>query len=406
MNNKVKGLLAGLACSLLISFLFLVICFSFFNSRIYELRKHSYAVMARNLAKDENYPENLLRFREREKARGLCEFPFWIVDKDRKVYISSPSIPLPQEIDPFMQQALSLAPGDYLEAKMGWNFLWPRYVFTRVQDGRDRIVIVRDMGTGPIPRNLIRLSSIVFFFTFLVWIAFGLLALLYIRVKSKARFELLQELAHDIRTPLTSLRTAADTLMIKDCPISEESRGTLLQVVQNESNYLENLIADLFFLSELQVAGASPASVPLDTILEEEVRRSALQGRVEVYLKIDGAQEHPVMIPNEVLFRRLFSNVLANAVHAARERVDVSSRVDERRILITIVDDGPGMSGEQIRDFGIKRKIRDFRGRDFKGSLGLGSVIIRTLVSHLNGKLRVANRVDRSGLEVSIEFPV
>jgi K+-sensing histidine kinase KdpD len=111
------------------------------------------------------------------------------------------------------------------------------------------------------------------------------------------------------------------------------------------------------------------------------------------------------------LLRRLFRNALENAVSFARTEVSVvveSAGSGELRILVR--DDGPGLSESALKSFGERRVSRTFeRTKGSRLSLGLGSVIMRTVAEIHRGKVVATNRKDPdgkvSGAEIQISLP-
>ena len=65
------------------------------------------------------------------------------------------------------------------------------------------------------------------------------------------RRELLQELGHDLKTPLTSLSTSLETLEAHEDQITKKDRGELLSLMRGELAYFIQLLDDLFFISEI-----------------------------------------------------------------------------------------------------------------------------------------------------------
>jgi K+-sensing histidine kinase KdpD len=109
------------------------------------------------------------------------------------------------------------------------------------------------------------------------------------------------------------------------------------------------------------------------------------------------------------LVSRLFRNALDNAVRYARSSVRVSVRRNGESIEVAIEDDGDGMSVEAMANFGQRRSRRFFGSAGSTAtSLGLGSVIIRTIVELHHGRLALASRaVDPTvhGTRMMISFP-
>jgi signal transduction histidine kinase len=232
-----------------------------------------------------------------------------------------------------------------------------------------------------------------------------------------ARKDLLSELSHDIRTPLTSLKTSIETLYEHLDVMPKEEQREFLEVSRAELNYFVQLIDDLFFIADLGEPRYKQATQRIDLLdlLHEETKSRQSQGKIsdlnrESHVKWDlnlqnlSANE-AVILGDPLLIRRLFKNVLDNAAKHARTRVELQLMISaaDNRYLVKVIDDGPGISDEAIALFGSRRKQRLSNVRPSQGiSLGLGSVIMKTILELHGGALRI----DRyNGTQVSIILP-
>ncbi len=211
-----------------------------------------------------------------------------------------------------------------------------------------------------------------------------------------ARRELLQELGHDLRTPLTSLRTAIETLAAHGEQMSAGDRAEFFAVVTGELGYFRKLVDDLFFIAELDEPGyrLGAECIDLTELLGAELRtlessrRSAAQPTLRLEMPEPG--QALSVRGSAHLVSRLFRNVLDNAARYARNRIRVTLQRQQDMVAVTIEDDGPGMSAEAIASFGQRhgRRLPATAG-SFGASLGLGSVIVKTIVELHGGRFRL-----------------
>lgn len=235
----------------------------------------------------------------------------------------------------------------------------------------------------------------------------------------QARKHLLEELSHDLRTPLTSLRTSVETLSehFEEMPAPE--RKELIAVARTELGYFLHLIDDLFFIADIGEPRykKSTREIDLPELLREEIRsREAREKRVgEVAASgrtplrwefaCDEGARGPIL-GDPLLIQRLFKNALDNAAkHAGSSvRVVVSALVDS--LVVKVEDDGVGISDEAIGGFAQRRRHR----QEGDGvSLGLGSVIMRTILELHGGRL-VIRRLEgleknRQGTQLTLFLP-
>lgn len=232
----------------------------------------------------------------------------------------------------------------------------------------------------------------------------------------RARRELLQELGHDLRTPLTSMRTAIETLAAHGNAMSASERDEFMNVVSGELAYFSKLIDDLFFIAEIEEPRyrKNAERINLAELLASELHAAQASPRAGKDLRIalntapDDA-DACVIQGDSYLVSRLFRNAIDNAARHARSRVSASVTRNGESIDVVIEDDGEGMPAEAIAKFGQRRSHRFFGGAgSMATSLGLGSVIIRTIIELHHGRLALASRASDPavpGTRMTISFP-
>lgn len=225
-----------------------------------------------------------------------------------------------------------------------------------------------------------------------------------------SRTNLLQELAHDLRTPIASLRGLIETLEMRNAKLDEKARAELFGLAQKEIDYFARLIEDLLFLAQVRDPRYlnSGRVVDVTDIVREQIDRRRADGDIQIVT--EGLDNLPLLVRgDEVLLKRLIRNAIDNAVSFAKSRVVINMR-DSR---ITVQDDGPGFSDQALKTFGEKRFSR-FVGeqngdsQNQRLSVGLGSVIMATVCHVHGGKIEAANLEHegrRIGAEIRIELP-
>lgn len=211
----------------------------------------------------------------------------------------------------------------------------------------------------------------------------------------KKRKELLQELGHDLRTPLTSLQTNFETLQIHGEKLSVEDKNALYDVLCGEIDYFKDLIEKLMTIASLDEPHykASTEHVNLKEILQQEIKaRQSNPNNQLIWQLHDSLEKTEMVLGDSHLLLRLLRNGLDNASRYAETKVSISLHKAGDKIKITIQDDGPGLDEEAIANFGMRK---EFRGRKItKGghfSLGLGSVIMKTITDLHNGSIEISN---------------
>jgi two-component system sensor histidine kinase ChvG len=236
---------------------------------------------------------------------------------------------------------------------------------------------------------------------------------LYARIEAIERFA--ADVSHELKNPLTSLRSAVETLPIAR---SEESRKRLLEIIQHDVRRLDRLITDISDASRLdaELAREDSAPVRVDSLLESLVdARSAIArpGRnPQVVLDVARARAKNAYLVagHEIRIGQVVNNLLDNAssfVPANGGRIDIALRRRGARVEIEVSDNGPG-----IPDGNFERIFERFytdrpEEEGFGQNSGLGLSISRQIVEAHGGTITVRNRKPpATGACFTVSLPV
>jgi two-component system sensor histidine kinase KdpD len=197
---------------------------------------------------------------------------------------------------------------------------------------------------------------------------------------------LLRAVSHDLRTPLTAISAAGEA--VASPSLSERERQELAAVIEEEARRLSRLVDNLLDLSRLEAGAAEPRR---EWTSVEELLRSALAEVAakpdEFALSID--RELPLIRVDPVQLERAFVNVLENARrHSNGHSVSVRARAVRDRVIVRVVDRGPGIPPAQLeRVFEPFYRAGTSTG-GHRGS-GLGLAIARGFTEASAGTLHV-----------------
>lgn len=233
--------------------------------------------------------------------------------------------------------------------------------------------------------------------------------LLVSRIKAgeEARINLLQELAHDLRTPVASLKSMLETLHMKREGLDQRLYEELTSLSIKEIDYFARLVEDLLLLAQVTEPKYSIKKSEMDIVelidgeIENIATRYSAMGR-DIRFQREFPQPALELKCDPHLMKRLVRNALENAYSFAKGNVSVAIRIDDEPAggfaSIVVIDDGPGLSSEALAAFGEKRITRVItEGGDGRVSVGLGSVIMKAVVGLHEGKLSVRNLYSESG---------
>ena len=206
---------------------------------------------------------------------------------------------------------------------------------------------------------------------------------------------LLRSVSHDLRSPLTAIMTSAEALRI--APDEE-----LVTAILEEGTRLSRLIDNLLDLSRLEAHAAEPRP-ELSSV--EEVIGAAVQDVPEGDFRVAVDGDLPLVSADPAQLERAFANLLENAHrHSGGHPVSVRARDVGGRILVRVVDRGPGIpKAQKERIFEpFYRSGTDQTGH--RGS-GLGLAIVRGFVEANGGRVWVESLPDQATSFV-VELPV
>ncbi|MGB6171690.1 MAG: sensor histidine kinase [Xanthobacteraceae bacterium] len=222
---------------------------------------------------------------------------------------------------------------------------------------------------------------------------------LYSRIEGIESFA--ADVAHELKNPLTSLRSAVETLPVAK---TEESRGRLLNIIQHDVRRLDRLISDISDASrldaELQRQEAAPVDLAklLSTLVAvaNEVKRD---DGVKVTLKFEGGGTRAFQVPgHDSRLGQIVDNLIENArsFSPAGGTVRVTCRRLRNQIEVYVDDDGPGVR-DGVREKIFERFYTDRPHQGFGQNSGLGLSISKQIVDAHGGSIWVENRIGAPG---------
>lgn len=224
----------------------------------------------------------------------------------------------------------------------------------------------------------------------------------------RSQNQLLKDISHEIRSPLTRL-TLAVGLAKTNCHGTDD----LLERIEREAERIEHMLAQLLTVARLDGGGATFASgqVELSMLLSEIVDDASFEGSATKRAVILATADPCLVDGSESLLRSAIENVIRNAVRYTRPSsiVEVNLRLEKSGgkefAVIQVLDEGPGVpSAELPLIFKPFYRVDCARERA-TGGVGLGLTITERAINFYRGTVSAGNR-DGGGLEVQIRLPL
>ena len=218
----------------------------------------------------------------------------------------------------------------------------------------------------------------------------GMVSALYERIDSNEQFA--ADVAHEIKNPLASLRSAVGSLrMVK----KEEHREKLLDVIEHDVRRLDRLVSD--------ISNASRLDSELVKEEQEEFNLLAMMGNLTQYLGEDARTkgidfitdlpQQPIIIHGlEARLAQVFVNLITNAISFCEDgdAIRVWARRRENRVLVVVEDTGPGIPDQALAKI-FNRFYSERPESDFGNNSGLGLAISKQIIEAHGGVIWAEN---------------
>jgi signal transduction histidine kinase len=211
--------------------------------------------------------------------------------------------------------------------------------------------------------------------------------------QDRLRRQLMADVAHELRTPLSILQGRVEGLIDGIYPRDDAHMGGLLE----ETQHLSRLVEDLRTLANAEAGALDLRKELVDPADLIRDAASAFDRKIEV----DAPEDMPLIEVDPVRIREVLLNLLSNAIRHTppASPISIEARLEPRRLIIRVIDSGAGIPPEELpRIFD-----RFHKGRDSRGS-GLGLAIARTLVTAHGGTIDVVSTVGK-GTTVMVSLP-
>lgn len=220
---------------------------------------------------------------------------------------------------------------------------------------------------------------------------------LYTRIEAIERFA--ADVSHELKNPLTSLRSAVETLPLAK---TDDARKRLFDIIQHDVRRLDRLITDISDASRLdaELARENSDKVDLTPLLESivrasrEVRRNKTAANIALDIAPRNGGKPYIVAGHDLRLGQVVSNLIENArsfIPPENGEIRVAMRSVGAKVIITVEDNGPGIRAENI-DRIFERFYTDRPGAEsFGQNSGLGLSISRQIIEAHNGTLTAEN---------------
>ena len=222
------------------------------------------------------------------------------------------------------------------------------------------------------------------------------------------RRELIANVSHDLRTPISIIQGYVETLQIKGAQLSLEDRNNYMNIVIESTEKLQKLVNELFELSKLEANQVKPKKEPFsisELVSDITTNYLVIAKEKDINIKAALVQNLPPVLADISLIERVMQNLLDNAIKFTPQggSIFVETNQSGHQISVSVSDTGIGVKeSDQSKIF-----ERYYRGHDFvdlKNSTGLGLAIVKKILELHQSTLQLQSQKDR-GSKFSFELP-
>ena len=226
-----------------------------------------------------------------------------------------------------------------------------------------------------------------------------------LKESDRLRRELVANVSHDLRTPLTALQGYLETLQLET--LSGADKHRYLSVALKHSEHLNTLVTELFELAKLE-ANAAPIHnerFPLAELVQDVVQKFGLSAEKKGVTLVADTEVRPSVYADVGFLERVLENLLDNALHytPAGGTVSVSLGASVQGVRVEVTDTGSGIPPAELPHV-FERFYRGSRAGGNAAGAGLGLTISQRMLELHGTRLEVESRVG-GGTTFSFSLP-
>ena len=218
------------------------------------------------------------------------------------------------------------------------------------------------------------------------------------------------DLAHEIRNPLASLKSASELLDKTTQKIESEK---LLKIINHDVERIERLITDYSQMLKDEASWSSEKMSKINVIeiinsvvddFQQDLKNQNKKIKIQILKKIVSKNGNYILgIENRI--EQVIANLLDNSISFSEDNNMIEINIEEtsNNLIILIKDEGPGFSETSPQK--IFKRFYSNRPKSFGKHSGLGLNIVKNIVELHEGSISASNRVNKRGAQVQVLLP-
>jgi len=213
------------------------------------------------------------------------------------------------------------------------------------------------------------------------------------------RREMVANVSHDLRTPLTTMRGYLETLLLKNGELPPDEQKQYLETALRHTQRLGKLVEELFELARLDSCESVVYTEPFSMgELVQDITQAYLLRAQQKSIRLDASlnPNTPLVYGDIAMMQRVLENLLDNGLRHTPEggRIGISVDVDSGNVMVQVTDTGCGIPAEDVPQI-FERFYRKDTGSSGSSSTGLGLAIVRRILELHGSVIKVRSEPDR-----------
>ncbi|PQQ66444.1 MULTISPECIES: sensor histidine kinase [Acetivibrio] len=205
--------------------------------------------------------------------------------------------------------------------------------------------------------------------------------------------------SHDLRNPVTVLKGSVKLLRkrLSNNALTTQNIEESISLIEEYAARIEKYIEAMSGVQRLEQLQFSPEKIYYETVvkdLKDSIHLLTMDSGIEAEVEAEDIFEwqKSVLLDKAMLFN-IAENLIANAIRFAKAKIRVSIKLEEKMLVLSVQDDGPGFSQDILKK-GAEPFLRGDKGNEKGTHFGMGLYICRLLCEKHNGSLELQNTND------------
>ncbi|CAN5599192.1 ATP-binding protein [soil metagenome] len=213
------------------------------------------------------------------------------------------------------------------------------------------------------------------------------------------RKELIANVSHDLRNPLSIIHGYMETLVLKEKDLSGPEKGKYMQIILDNTTKLKNLVTELFELSKLEAKQIKPNKEPfgMAELLQDIAVKYQLEAkRKGVNLKTNFKENNLMVFADLAMIERVIQNLMDNAIKytPAHQNIEILLDKKEDNLEISITNTGIGIAEEDLPRI-FDRYFKSNHNFSNSSGSGLGLAIVKNILELHDSLIKVQSETDK-----------